>query len=177
MDVPRLKYGKAQFCLSHGYATQFRLKHLALHMLPDTFNERMKWSWWGAYLPAVLMVFPKLIIIPLSDAMCRQSLWPHRETTQELFCARWSHSSHSMMYLSRHHPLLFPKFSIFRQGQAQCKFGYQLTFRPNRRSFWGSLLLMLTFTIAVDQCPYNYVPSLSHYKRVHELIMIGYDAA
>ena len=53
-----------------------------------TFDERKKWSWWGTYLPAVLMVFRKLIIIPLSDAMCRQSLWPHREMTQELLCAR-----------------------------------------------------------------------------------------
>ena len=100
-----------------------------------TFDERMKWSWWGTHLPAVLMVFCKLVIIPLSDAMCRQSLWPHRETTQELFCARWSHSSHSMMYISCHHPLLFPKFSIFRQGQARCKFGYTsyAHFYDNRR--------------------------------------------
>ena len=70
-----------------------------------TFDERMKWSWWRTHLPAVLMVFRKFIIIPLSNAMYRQSLWPHGETTQELFCARWSHSSHSWMKHSIKAPL------------------------------------------------------------------------
>ena len=66
-----------------------------------TFDERMKWSWWGTHLP----VFRKLIIIPLSNDMYRQSLWSHGETTQELFCTRWSHSSHSWLKQSIKAPL------------------------------------------------------------------------
>ena len=42
----------------------------------------------------------------------------------------------SMMYLSSHHPRLFPDFSIFHQGQARCKPGYQLRDLQSQPSFF-----------------------------------------
>ena len=71
----------------------FRLNDLALRTLPDTFDERMKWSRWGTYLPAIRTVFRKLIFIYLSDAYALIVPLTSQETTHELFCAWWSHSS------------------------------------------------------------------------------------
>ena len=150
----------------------FRLNDFALHTLPNTFDERMKWSRWGTYLPVVRTVFRKLIylmIVPLTS----------QETTHELFCARWSHSSrnyrtpgwNSQSRLVAAALAWSPQWCTYLliiQGSSwtfrffvKDRHGVNLdtnseTFSPSRRSFWGSILLFLTFMITINQCLYNY---------------------
>ena len=148
----------------------FRLNDLTLHTLPDTFDERMKWSRWGTYLLVVRTVFRKLIFIYLSDD---SSLDLTEDDTRTILCMMvalfpelphsWLKQSikachyrpcvvPSMMYLSSHHPRLFPDFSIFRQGQARCKPGYQLRDLQSQPSFF--LRLYTSFSHFYD----NYKP-------------------
>ena len=135
----------------------FRLNDLALHTLPDTFDERMKWSWWGTYLLVVRTVsvssysFIYLMIridssLDLTEDDTRTILrtmvaffpeLPHSWLKQSIKACRYRPCVvPSMMYLSSHHPRLFLDFSIFRQGQARCKPGYQLRDLQSQPSFF-----------------------------------------
>ena len=141
---------------NHGYKGTVLLEpQMRYWSIPlNTLHWTTEWSRWRAYLPAVLAVFYKLIIC--IDILLQVTLTSRGDNirtilpriTAFLACRYRPCVLHSMMYLS-HHPLPFPKFSIFRQGQVRCKPGYQL--RSNRRSFWGSLLLLLTSTMTIDQ--------------------------
>ena len=152
---------------------------ISYYTFPDTFDERMKWSRWGTYLPAIRTVFRKLIFIYLSDAYALIVPLTSQETTHELFCAWWSHSSlnyrtpgwNSQSRLVATALAWSPQWCTYLliiQGSSwtfrffvKDRHGVNLdtnseTFSPSRRPFWGSILLFLTFTITINQCLYNY---------------------